>query len=433
MTTLFNCSLWGDEAFSAVLAQRAFWPMIQIVAKDTSPPFFYIISWLWFQIFGSSEIAIRSLSFLFYLGTIYFIYLIAKELFDKKAGIWAAFLSFFNPFLFLYAFEGRMYYCLLFFTVLSFYFLIKKNWVGYILATAAALYSHHFAFFPVMAQFLWQLTKIKKVNLKNTVKIIKPFSLIGLLYLPWVYPLYLQTSLVSTGFWLGKPKPKDLSSVFTHFLTGEIVWKTQVFIPLLAIITLLLRKWQKKKKSKDLFLWFWVLIPPLFTFLVSQTKLSIFYERYLLYCIPPLMILLASQLRKISYLSLGTISVFYLLVSFQQFTHPFKKPFRPFTNWIKENVPSDAYLINYNGGAHHLWETKYYGLKAPLYAPGGSLPFFVGTAQMKTDDIIYHLPDKNTIGAISSDSPNKVEVPGYQVVNSYQQGPLYFIWLAKNN
>ncbi len=433
MTTLFNVSLWGDEAFSAVLAQKSLWPMIQIVAKDTSPPLFYIISWLWFRIFGSSEIAIRSLSFLFYAATAYIIYLIGKTLYSKRAGLWAAFLSFFNPFLFLYAFEGRMYHCLLFFTVLSFYFLVKKKKIPYVLSAAAALYSHHFAIFALLAQFLWQLTRMEKISFKNIFSEIKPFLFIALLYIPWIYPLYLQTTLVSTGFWLGTPKPKDLFNIFTNFLTGEKIFKTQKYLPLIALLVLVLRKWKKKTISTDLLLFFWAIIPPLVTFLVSQTKLSIFYERYLLYSIVPLMILLASRQRKWSFLPLATILFISSLTSFYQFTHPFKKPFKPFANWIKNNVPADTYLINYNGGAHHLWETKYYGLKAPIYSSGGPLPFFVGTAQMDENDVIYHLPEKDKIGVVSSDSPDKIKIENYQETNFYEQGPLYFVWLEKEN
>ncbi|MFH1602073.1 MAG: glycosyltransferase family 39 protein [Candidatus Shapirobacteria bacterium] len=431
MLTLFNCSLWGDEAFSALLAQKSFWPMIQIVAKDTSPPLFYIISWIWFRIFGSSEIAIRSLSFIFYLATAYVIYLIGKTLYSKKAGVWAALLSFFNPFLFLYAFEGRMYYCLLFFTVLSFYFLIKKNKLGYILAATAALYSHHFAIFPLLSQFIWKAIQIKKISLKNIFLLVKPYSLIAFLYLPWIYPLYLQTTLVSTGFWLGKPKTKDLINIFLNFLTGEKIYFFQKYLPLAALLIVVFRRWSKKYIKSDLLLFFWAVIPPIFTFLVSQTKVSIFYERYLLYSIVPIMILLASRQRKLSFLPLGIILVIYLLASSYQFTHPFKKPFRSFSLWIRNNVPSDAYLINYNGSAHHLWETKYYGIQSPIYSPGGPLPYFVGTAQMEENDVVYTLPQKDTIGLISSDSPDKISVAGFEPDSDHKEGPLYFIWLKK--
>jgi len=433
MNTLFNVSLWGDEAFSAVAAQKPFWQMMAVVIKDTSPPLFYIISFLWFRIFGSSEIAIRSLSLVFYLGTSFIVYLIGKTINGRKTGALAALLTFFNPFLFPYAFEGRMYFCLLFFTTLSFYFLIVKNKVGYILASAAALYSHHFAFLAIASQFLWQLTRVKRITFKNICAVFKTYLIIGILYLPWLYPLYLQTTLVSGGFWLGKPKFRDLINTFCHFLKHDIVFKIQEKIPFLVIASLLLRKWQKRSFSQDLLLIFWAVLPPILAFLISQFGLPIFYERYLLYCVPPIMLLLVLNQRKISYPLIIILLAVFITTSWHYFTHPFKRPFREFAHWIKNNVSKEVFIVNYNGAAHHLWESKYYGIEAPIYSPGGPLPFYVGTAQMSPKDTISQLPAERQIGLISSDSPKSIKISGYQVKNFYQLDSLYFIWLEKQN
>ena len=432
MNTLFNCSLWGDEAFSAILAQRPFWSMIKIVARDTSPPLFYIISFAWFKIFGSSEIAIRSLSFLFYLATAYIIYRIGKKLFNVKTGILAAILTFLNPFLLPFAFEGRMYFCLLFFTALSFYFLISKNKWGFIISATAVLYSHHFAVFALMSQFIWQF--IHQISAKSKFqlkKFITPYILIGIFYIPWLYPLYSQTQMVASGFWLGKPHTKDLVNIFFHFIKGKIVFPIQEKLVYLAGAILLLRRWSVKNLNNDFLLILWAVFPPLATFLISQTSLSIFYERYLLYCIPPIMLLLASKIRKVSWVPLIMLFAIYFISSYHIFTHPFKRPFRQFASWIKENTSSQTFLINYNGGAHHLWESKYYQLQAPLYVSGQELPFYVGTAQMTNQDIVKNLPPVQKLGAISSDKPALVKIRGYQEVSYHQTGSLYFIEFNK--
>ena len=308
MATLFNVSLWGDEAFSALAAQKSFGSMMQVVLKDTSPPLFYFLSFIWFRLFGSSEIAIRSLSFLFYLATSITVYLIGKTLFDRKTGIFASILTFFNPFLFPYAFEGRMYFCLLFFVVLSFYCLLRAYHWRYILSATAALYSHHFAIFALAAQFFWQLTRLVLSKEKSLVNLVKPYLIIALLYLPWLYPFYLQTSRVASGFWLGKPTINHLFGSIRNFLTANIPYSLgQKYAYLAGLATLIFRRWSKEKHLTDLLLLFWAFIPLLLTFLISQTKLSIFYERYLLYSIPPLMLILSSQRRKVSLLFLGFI------------------------------------------------------------------------------------------------------------------------------
>jgi uncharacterized membrane protein len=438
METLFNCSLWGDEAFSAVLAQKGFISMLHVVARDTSPPLFYIIMFIWFKIFGSSEIAIRSLSFLFYLGTVWVIYLIGRELFSKKEAAWAAALTFFNPFLFPYAFEGRMYFTLLFFVSLSYYFFIKKHKLGHILSSAAALYSHHFAIFAIFTQFAYAsielLVQKKSTKRKRFWNLIKHYSLIGILYIPWLYPFYLQTKLVAGGFWLGKPQLKAISDTFFNFIRGDqTVFSIQKKLPALALFLLAVRKWQKKTRKEDLLLIAWMATPVLVTWLISQTKLSIFYERYLLYSVPPLMLLLASATRKIALPIKGAILAIFVLVCFQLFTHPYKKPFKKLANFAQAYLNTkDYFLISYNGKAHHLWESKYYGLNAPLYVPSGQLPFYVGTAQMTPSDIIQKLPVDKTVVAITSDNPQEVKIDGWKLEKSENfDSSLYLVFFKK--
>ena len=55
----FTASLWGDEAFSAILSMKPIPEIISIIARDTSPPLYNLTEHIWFQIFGTSEIAVR--------------------------------------------------------------------------------------------------------------------------------------------------------------------------------------------------------------------------------------------------------------------------------------------------------------------------------------------------------------------------------------
>jgi len=60
----FNVSLWGDEAWAATLISKSYSQILEIVSRDTSPPLYYFLAHFWTGIFGSSEIGLRSLSFL---------------------------------------------------------------------------------------------------------------------------------------------------------------------------------------------------------------------------------------------------------------------------------------------------------------------------------------------------------------------------------
>jgi len=419
----FVASLWGDEAFAAVLAQKPYWQIILKVAHDTSPPLFYLSLHTWMKLFGTNEIAIRAHSFLYFILTSWVVYLIGKFLFNQKTGTIAALLTFLNPFLFQYGFEGRMYSILAFTVTLSMYFFLTKRRLPYILATTAALYSHHFAIFIVFVQFLLLLPDFKK----DFYKTIKPFLIIGLLYLPWLYPLYYQSSLVASGFWLGKPNLSSLYNLIKSFLSGTFRHQLQAKILFLSACLLLLRRWRKN----DLVLLVWFFFPILATFIISQVKQSIFFDRYLLFTIPALILLLSSQSRKLAYCFIILLVFVLTSTDWYYFNHPIKKPFRELANFVKGIKREDDFLINWSGGAHHLFESRYYGLRAPLYYPAGKPPFYIGTALMEDEDVIKKLPQKRRIGVITSDSPDLINLPFYKLEKIYAFDGLKLIWFTR--
>ena len=416
----FTASLWGDEAFSAVLSMKSIPEIISIIARDTSPPLYNISEHLWFGLFGTGEVAVRALSFLYYLIAVFFVYKIGKYFWDKKTAALSAALTFLNPFFFVYAFEGRMYSLLAAGVTASMYFFIRKKWVGYVLATAVALYSHHFALFAVFIQFLWFVKEYFWGKRKTAIQIFKSFALVGILYSPWLIPLYSQTRMVGGGFWLGTPTLKDLGRLLLIYLN-------------VGLFALILRRWEKNL-GKSLFLVAWFLGPILLTWGISKKFQSFFFDRYLLYTIPPAMILAASERRKISLVAIFIALVVFFSADLYYFTHPIKRPFRELATYVKEVKKGDDYLINWNSAAHHLWEAKYYGIPAPLFIPEGTkLPFYVGTALMTEGDIVSSLPKKvNRVGAITSGPIEEIVIPGYTKKEEKVFGTLKVVWLVRS-
>jgi len=437
MPNQFTVSLWGDEAFSAVLSANTIPELIKIIARDTSPPLYNITEHLWFSFFGNSEVAIRSLSFLYFLIAVFFTYKIGALLWDRRTGFLAGILTFLNPFFFIYAFEGRMYSILAVTVAASMYFFLslragrKGAWVGYIVATAAALYSHHFAVFAVFAQGLWFLKEFVVGNRKTAIKMLRAFAIIALLYAPWLIPLYNQTKMVGGGFWLSTPTIKDLGVLIKDYLAEGVKHQLTQPVLCLVLIGLALRKWTKNIE-KSLFLVSWFLLPILFTWFISQKFQSIFFNRYLLYTIPAAMLLLASNGKKFFGIIIAILLPLLFIINFSYFTHPTKKPFRELASYVKETKRGDDFLINWNAASHHLWESKYYSIPAPLYIPEGDLPFYVGTAQMTEEDVIREIPKKiNRVGVITSGDIAEIELPYYTEIEAKTFGGLKFVWYQK--
>src|SRR3989344_4123056 len=384
MQNVFNQSLWGDEGFSAILSMKSLPEIISIISRDTSPPLWNIWEWVVFNTLGTDEIYIRNLSFTFFLGTIFFTYKIA-----------------------------------------SLFWIRKRDKVGYVFFTLWALYSHHFAFFAVSIQGVWwlyELTFGKRIRAK---KMFKLFLITAASYVPWLYPLYSQTKMVSGGFWLGTPTPQDLYKIIADYIAQGIK-NENLTIPVLgtplyhaalyiSIATLVLRKWWGGIK-KTTFLLVWFLGPILATWFISQKFQSIFFNRYLLYTIPAAMLVLVSSRSKLLIVPLAILAIFFGIMDYQYFTHPAKLPFREMAGYVKETQKEGDFLINwYSNGTHHIWETKYYGIPAPIYSSGDAeLPFFVGTALMDESDIIREIPEGvKRIGVVTSGPIEEIEVPNF--------------------
>jgi mannosyltransferase len=451
MDNQFTASLWGDEGFSAVLSMKSIPEILEIISRDTSPPLYNLTEHLAFQLFGTSEVVIRGLSFLYYLIAIFFVYKITSFLWGRYTGILASLLAFFNPFFFIYAFEGRMYSIMAAGVAASFYFLVrithteykrsKKrqiNWhvIGYALSVAWALYSHHFAMFVIILQGLWMVYEFLLGNRKASYRVFVGLALAGLLYLPWVPTLIFQTKLVKSGFWLATPTTTDFRNLIYDYFAKVHQHKLSEFALWLVFIILGIRKWQERKANSALMV-LWFIFPIALTWIVSQFYQAIFYNRYLLYAIPGLAIILASNRRKIiSDIALFILLGLYLVMAKDYFYHPTKQPFKELAQYVEDTRRGDDFVVNYNHLGHYLWESKYYKIDSPIYYEEQSeLPFFVGTALMTEADIIHVLPKgKYRIGLITKAKPEEVKLPpGYTLVDHKSFGEAQFMWYQNEN
>jgi hypothetical protein len=261
----------------------------------------------------------------------------------------------------------------------------------------------------------------------------KAFIAVGVLYLPWAIPLYNQVNRVGGGFWLGTPTLIDFGGVILQYLAVGI--KHPLVIPALYVVCVILvaRRWTKSFQ-KSLFLISWFLLPIVLAWLVSQKFQSIFFNRYLLYAIPGAMLLLASNWRKpVSNVLIAVLLVLFAIIDYNYFTHPVKRPFQELASYVKETQQEGDFLINWNSSAHHLWETIYYEIPAPIYVPEGELPFYVGTAQMVEKDILREIPEEAIrIGVITSGSVDEIDLPDYTESEPASFGELKFVWYQKS-
>lgn len=166
-------SFWYDESYTAyIVAQRPLHALELIPATESTPPLYYAIAWLWVQLFGGGEVALRSLSLVAGLGTVYVLYLLGRELApagrERAAAAACGLAGASSPLLAWYASEARAYalfavWCAL--ATLLFARALREPsgrrlwWYG--ATAAAALATHYFAVFVIGPQLVLLLVRLR--------------------------------------------------------------------------------------------------------------------------------------------------------------------------------------------------------------------------------------------------------------------------------
>lgn len=125
LRNILNRDFWYDEAFTGVTVKAGFWESIQITINDVHPPLYYILLKAFSSFFDYSVLSVRFFSVILGILGIWAIYLFAKELFGRKAALFASLIAAISPFAIQYSQEGRMYSMLSFFTVMGAYFFFR--------------------------------------------------------------------------------------------------------------------------------------------------------------------------------------------------------------------------------------------------------------------------------------------------------------------
>lgn len=122
-----HTDIWYDEACSWFTAKQSF-PMgimdnlLHLDLQHT--PLYFFLLHLWIKLFGDSEVAMRTLSLLFGIGTLPLVYIATKKITNNKIALFSLAISAVSPLLVLFSAEVRMYPMVVFLVVLSLNFLI---------------------------------------------------------------------------------------------------------------------------------------------------------------------------------------------------------------------------------------------------------------------------------------------------------------------
>ena len=153
-------SLWFDELYNVWANQMPFVDMLKEQVVGGHPPLYYIVVRVWYA-FGTGEIWVRSFSALAGVATVFFTYLAGKDMFSRRAGLWAAAFTALSPLLVMYSRANTFYSLMIALTALSLWLLVRAslrggwvNWAAYTAAAAAVMMSYFFGVVMVGAGWL---------------------------------------------------------------------------------------------------------------------------------------------------------------------------------------------------------------------------------------------------------------------------------------
>ncbi len=161
--TLGEQSFWYDEATTWGIVAHGLGHVLATVPKtESTPPLYYVLLWLWAQVFGLGDAGLRAFSALCSTLTIPVVWMIGRRLISNRVGLVAALLTAVNPLLFWYAQEARSYSLLLLLSALSLLALVRalespspKRVLIWGLASALALAAHYYAAVVIVPEAAW--------------------------------------------------------------------------------------------------------------------------------------------------------------------------------------------------------------------------------------------------------------------------------------
>ncbi|MGH8004707.1 MAG: glycosyltransferase family 39 protein, partial [Limisphaerales bacterium] len=216
-----------DECCSVEISNTNWAGIIENLKVNAhTPPLYYFLLNLWIKLFGTGEAAVRSLSAVFFIFSLFAIYVLGKTLFDKKAGLLGAFLCMVSPLTIQHAQDARMYSLLALLGTLSTLFFIRlfflktvktRDFFLYIIFNVAGTFTHYWFFFVLLSQsaayfLLFPRAASKKFFLGGFLSALPFFAL-------WTPVLLMQLANGGTS-WMDKPGPGALLSTLLIFFGG---------------------------------------------------------------------------------------------------------------------------------------------------------------------------------------------------------------------
>jgi hypothetical protein len=302
--------LTRDEAFAWRMSDYSTFLLLEHLRGDTSPPLSYLLLKAWVVLWGTSPLALRSLSMACSLATVGVLWFLSQGAgclssagertvaVGWGAAFFTSFLAASHPAQVRAAQDARMYSLGVLLAALTALLLLRALrrggpwWCAYGIALDAFCYTHHFALFTLFAQLIFVgvslIYQLHSRPFRETGKVAAGFStalLVALLFCaPWLPVFIGQAREVHEGFWIPRVTAQEVERVGLSWMTGlecQPTLQSRLWLFLLGAIIL----WALSRGGQTSWFFFLQAIVPWACVLGISlfSGRSLFLERYLVF------------------------------------------------------------------------------------------------------------------------------------------------------
>jgi mannosyltransferase len=310
--------LWVDEIQTTWRVSLTLGRLVDdLTLKPLFPPLYFVLLRAWGFLFGFNPAPLRSFSALWGIASIPLVYLLAREMFGRRAAAVASLLFAFSSFNIYYSQEAKMYAMWWALVLLSNLFFVRavkhgarwRDLVPYAAVTAASLWTHNFTVLVIISQVLYLL--IARTPREGG-KWLLAYLMAALLYSPWPVIFFAENALARGGAgmegvfastagaldWIPVPTPSAFFLNFVIYASGVRfyaydvdTWGLSWHLPFtganyLCFLVLLLLLWPalrggRGERSFPLLIGILVLVPSVGLFLYSRFVQPFWQPRYI--------------------------------------------------------------------------------------------------------------------------------------------------------
>ncbi len=296
-------SLWLDESVSATLAQLGWRDLARVlVGRETNMALYHLALKGWTGAFGAGEVAVRSFSVLCAAAAACAVTALAGRLLGRAAGLLSGLLFGLNPIVLAFAQTARGYALCLLLVVVAEWLLVdalrrrsRPAWIGYAAVTACAVATNSLVVFLPVANLLALValpgSPVRRRDLAGSAVV--PLLLVA--------PLLLRVHQVNADGvgWIAGAAGGRLVQRLDRLLPAPASLSL-LAVAVAAVLAVVVRRCRPATLwspwSAHVLLLSWLVTPPVGVLALSLAYRPLLVPRYLVFCLPPLVILVAAAL-----------------------------------------------------------------------------------------------------------------------------------------